>query len=70
VNPNPDDPTTSAHETFALLRGAGYDIYWFDGEKLRRRLEGERSQNYFFLMPEHLESLAGFAVPETVGAEK
>jgi len=36
VNPNPDDPTTSAWETFALLRGAGYDVYWFDGEKCIR----------------------------------
>lgn len=70
VNPNPDDPTTSAHETFALLRGAGYEAYWFDGEKLRRRLEGERSQNYFFLIREHLESLSDFVVRKEVGAGK
>jgi len=70
VNPNPDDRTTSAWETFALLRGAGYDVYWFDGEKLRPRLEGERSQNYFFLMPEHVEALAGIVVQQSVGADK
>jgi FkbM family methyltransferase len=70
VNPDPDDSTTSAQETFVLLRGAGYDVYWFDGEKLRPRLGGERSQNYFFLMPEHLESLAGVALQEAIGAEK
>lgn len=66
VNPNPDDPTTSAWETFALLRGAGYEVYWFDGEKLRPRLQGERSQNYFFLMPEQARALAGVAVQEAV----
>lgn len=70
VNPNPDDPTTSAWETFALLRGAGYDVYWFDGEKLRPRLEGERSQNYFFLMPKHVEALAGMAVQQAVDVDK
>jgi hypothetical protein len=60
VAPNPDDPTTTAHATFALLRDAGYEVYWFDGDKLRRSLEGERSQNYFFLMPEHLACLSNF----------
>jgi FkbM family methyltransferase len=62
INPNPDNPTTSAYETFGLLRRAGYEAYWFDGEKLRRRLEGEKSQNYFFLMPRHLDSLSGLGV--------
>jgi len=67
VAPNPDDPTTTAHATFALLREAGYEVYWFDGDKLRRRLEGERSQNYFFLRPEHLACLSNFVAQE-VGA--
>jgi FkbM family methyltransferase len=58
VNPNPDDPATSAYETFALLDSAGYRAYWFDGKTLRRRREGERSQNYFFLVPRHLEFLS------------
>jgi FkbM family methyltransferase len=57
VNPNPDDPATSAHQTFSLLGAAGYEAYWLDGEKLRRRLRGERSQNYFFLTPRHLDLL-------------
>jgi len=63
-------PRPSAWETFALLRGAGYDVYWFDGEKLRPRLEGERSQNYFFLMPKHVEALAGMAVQQAVDVDK
>jgi FkbM family methyltransferase len=53
VNPDPDDPTSSAYETFGLLRNEGYGAYWFDGQKLVERKPGERSQNYFFLTPEH-----------------
>lgn len=71
VNPNPDDVSTSAYQTFALLRGAGYDVFWFDGEKLRRRREGERSQNYFFLMPQHMKSLSSYLVDkDAVGSAK
>lgn len=58
INPNPDDTTTSAYQSFALLRAAGYEAYWLDGDKLRPRLNGERSQNYFFLTPSHLERLS------------
>ncbi len=67
INPNPDDPATSAFETFALLRRADYKAYWFDGDKLHRRREGEKSQNYFFFTPGHLEflSVAGVVLAET-----
>jgi FkbM family methyltransferase len=65
INPNPDNPETSAYQTFALLRRAGYEAYWFDGAKLRRRLEGEKSQNYFFLMPKHVDALSRIGVPQT-----
>jgi len=58
VNPDPDDPTSTAFETFELLRGAGLMPYWFDGNKLIPRKPGERSQNYFFLAPKHLTALA------------
>ncbi len=57
INPNPDDCATTAYQTFALLRRTGYEAYWLEGQKLRCRLEGERSQNYFFLMPSHLDVL-------------
>lgn len=66
VNPNPDDPTTTAFETFELLRAEGYSPYWFDGEKLLPRKAGERSQNYFFLTPKHetaLAALSKIAIP-------
>src|ERR1700683_3231052 len=58
VNPDPDDPTSTAFETFALLRAEGLDPYWFNGEPLVPRKRGERSQNYFFLAAEHLAALA------------
>jgi len=60
VNPDPDDPTTSAYSTFALLSQYGYQAYWFDRQKMRPRLAGERSQNYFFLTPGHLASVSRF----------
>jgi FkbM family methyltransferase len=57
VAPDPDDPGTTAFETFTLLRGEGYGVYWLDGGILRARHRGERSPNYFFLTPEHIASL-------------
>jgi FkbM family methyltransferase len=57
VNPDPDDPATSAYETFRLVRSLGYEIHWFDGNSLLRREPGQRSQNYFFLAPRHVKEL-------------
>jgi len=63
VNPNPDDPTTTAYETFALLAAAGYSAYCFRQGEMSLRQPGQRSQNYFFLTAEHLHRhLAGSAV--------
>lgn len=62
VNPNPDDSTTTAYATFALLRSEGYEVFWCNGEQLVPRHKGERSQNYFFLRPEHLRMLESKAV--------
>ena len=57
VAPNPDDPATTAFQTFALLRAEGYQAYWFDGQAVRIRHQGEKSQNYFFLNEAHVETL-------------
>ena len=57
IQPNPDDQSTTAFATFVLLQELGYKAYWFDGSELRVRHTGQRSQNYFFLMPEHLRAL-------------
>jgi len=62
IFPDPDTPTTTAYQAFALMQGMGYQAYWFDGTKLRLRLGGEKSQNYFFLTAKHLPRLAQFGV--------
>jgi FkbM family methyltransferase len=58
VNPDPDDAASTAFSTFELLRAAGLNPYWFDGDKLIPRKPGERSQNYFFLAPKHVTALS------------
>lgn len=55
ISGNPDDPHSSSFETFKLLREEGYEPYIWTGERLRLREEGDRSVNYFFLMPKHIE---------------
>ena len=57
VNPNPDDPTTTAYETFALLEAEGYRAYCFREGKMCPRQPAERSQNYFFLTAERAPAL-------------
>lgn len=59
VNPNPDDPTTTAYQTFALLRDLGYGVYCQVQGKLVPREKGQRSQNYFFLTPQQAEKVLG-----------
>jgi len=57
VNPDPDDPATTAFATFELLRNAGYEVFCFNGKSIVPRDRGERSQNYFFLTPHHLQMM-------------
>lgn len=57
IQPDPDDPNTTAYETFALLRAEGYTAFVFKGAQVFLRRPGERSQNYFFLMPAHISDL-------------
>jgi len=52
ILPNPDRVGGPASAVFELLTELGYTAYWFDGQALHKRQIGERSQNYFFLMPE------------------
>jgi FkbM family methyltransferase len=54
VSGDPDDATSRAAEVVDLLRVEGYEMYRFDGRRLRPRAHGDRSVNYFFLRPEHL----------------
>jgi FkbM family methyltransferase len=57
VNPNPDHPTSTAGETFALLQKEGYMPYILRNGNFMPRQPGERSQNYFFLPSETRGSL-------------
>ncbi len=54
---NPDDLTSTTYEAFELLKEKGYEAFWFDGTNLKKRRSGDRSVNYFFLLPEHLQAL-------------
>jgi FkbM family methyltransferase len=54
---DPDIAGSSAHTLFELLRGLEYKPFWYDGDVLRTRREGDRSVNYFFLRSEHLGAL-------------
>lgn len=54
---DPDQAGMPAAQVFELLAQENYQGYWFDGEALHKRKRGERSQNYFFLTPEHLNEL-------------
>ncbi len=54
---DPDQADTPAAQVFELLEAEGYQGYWFDDAVLRQRKRGERSQNYFFLTPDHLNQL-------------
>ena len=54
---DPDQAGMPAAQVFELLAQENYQGYWFDGEALHKRKPGERSQNYFFLTPEHVNKL-------------
>lgn len=52
-----DDPQSDGASVQRSLAEMGYECCWFDGTALRQRGSGDRSVNYFFLMPEHLGAL-------------
>lgn len=55
VGTNPDESV--AWKVLALLSEDDYEAYYFDGATLRRRIAGERTQNWFLLCPPHLALL-------------
>ncbi len=56
VSGDPDEAGSNARATVELLSEAGYGVFWFDGAILRRRRPGDRSTDYFFLMPDHVQA--------------
>lgn len=65
VSGNPDDDQSCASSLMRMLRQFGYEAHWLCGHELRLRRSGDRSVNYFFLLPHHVELLRdrGFACP-------
>jgi hypothetical protein len=57
VSGDPDDPASNAAGVVELMRTEGYEVFRFDGRKVRSRVHGDRAVNYFFLRPEHLGRL-------------
>lgn len=54
------DPDIVESDSWTLLNTLGregYSAYWFDGQGLRRRSQGDKAINYFFLTPRHLALL-------------
>lgn len=60
---NPDDPASRSWQVFKYLEELGYAPYWYDGARLIRRSPGDRSQDYFFLTPQHLALIPGGGMP-------
>ncbi len=57
LSSDPDKEGSTAWELLHILYEVGYKSYWFDGYKLREHLIGNKSVNYFFLTPDHLNQL-------------
>ena len=57
ISTRPEEPGSTSHQAFCLLRQGGYGIYWFDGTGLRGYRPGDTSINYFFLSTEHVRLL-------------
>jgi len=57
VSGDPDEEGSNAKRVFQVFDDRGYSPWWFDKRKLRRRRQGDRSPNYFFLTPDHVTTL-------------
>jgi FkbM family methyltransferase len=67
ISGDPEDPGSAAAEVIALMEGGGYEMFWFDGRRLRPRGPGDRAVNYFFLRPGHVARLLRYFSPMTNG---
>lgn len=57
VSGDPDDARSPSFTLFQRFSARGYEVWWYDRERLRPRRAGDRSTNYFFLTPAHLAML-------------
>jgi FkbM family methyltransferase len=67
ISGDPEDPGSAAAEVIAVMHAGGYEIFWFDGRRLRPRGQGDRAVNYFFLRPAHVGRLLRFLSPTSSG---
>lgn len=67
VSGDPDERGSAAAEVIAVMDRGGYEMFWFDGRRLRPRGHGDRAVNYFFLRPGHIGRLLRFLSPTTNG---
>ncbi|MEW6052143.1 MAG: FkbM family methyltransferase [Candidatus Zixiibacteriota bacterium] len=68
ISGDPGASKSPAAETFELMQHEGYEAYWFDGRNLNRWSRGDKSVNYFFLTPGHLQTLSGSGILGEPGA--
>lgn len=60
---DPQDETDAAHKIFHLMKVQGYEPFWFDSQALIKYRDGHRSNDFWFLMPEHLVKLRRHGCP-------
>jgi FkbM family methyltransferase len=54
---DPDDADSNARQVFNIFEDLAYSAWWFDGKRLNKRRQGDRSTNYFFLKESHAARL-------------
>ncbi len=57
VGGDPDVEGSAPHELFETMRKYGYEVYFFDGKRVRLRPAGHWSVNYLMLQPIHCRHL-------------
>jgi FkbM family methyltransferase len=55
---DPDERGSHARAVYDAMAALGYDAHCYDGARLEPRRPGRRSDNYWFLLPEHVRGLA------------
>ncbi len=57
ISGDPDDQSSDSYMLFKYLDKQEYTAYFFDGQKLNKHFQGDKSINYFFLTSQHLALL-------------
>lgn len=60
VSGDPDNNKSAAGELLDRLKTYGYSPYWYDGSRLKPRVFGDKSINYFFLTQAHSRQVKNF----------